>query len=178
MLNLDPMERGYIQLYLGEGKGKTTCAVGLAIRALGAGLKVAFLQFFKPETSSEVKILKSFAPNLLYKNFHITGFVKGKPSERLKAKIREGYEFFKKLLLEGTFQLIVLDEFVYALKWNIIELNDFINLLQNRPQGVEIVITGREAPTELIDLADLVTEMRKIKHYYDKGVQARWGIEK
>ncbi|MCS7150164.1 MAG: cob(I)yrinic acid a,c-diamide adenosyltransferase [Caldimicrobium sp.] len=172
------MREGYIQLYMGDGKGKTTSAIGLSIRALGAGLKVAFLQFFKTETSSEVRIFRKFEPHLLYKCFHSGGFVKGKPSKKLIEKIQEGYNLFLELLQHGDFDLIVLDEFVYALNWNIISLSDFIEKLKNKPKGVEIVITGREVPEELLDLADLVTEMKKVKHYFDRGVKARWGIEK
>lgn len=171
------LERGYIQVYTGEGKGKTTCAIGLAIRALGAGLKVAFLQFFKPPTSSEVKILKGFAPNLFYASFHAKGFVKGRVSEELKAKIREGYELFKELLQKGEYDLCILDEFVYALNWDIIDLQEFLKVLEKRPENIEVVITGRGAPQALIDRADLVTEMKALKHYLEKGVKARCGIE-
>ncbi len=171
------LERGYIQVYTGEGKGKTTCSIGLAIRALGAGLKVAFLQFFKPPTSSEVKILKGLAPNLFYASFHTKGFVKGRVSEKLKKKIHEGYELFKELLQKGEYDLCILDEFVYALNWDIIDLQDFLMVLERRPQNIEVVITGRGAPQALIDRADLVTEMKPLKHYFEKGVKARCGIE-
>lgn len=171
------MREGYVQLYIGDGKGKTTSAIGLAIRALGAGLRVAFLQFFKPDTSSEVKILRQFAPRLLYKNFHTNGFVRGKPSEDLQNLITEAYKFLKELIKDAKFDIIILDEFVYALSWHLIDLEDFLQLLRTRPAGLEIVITGRTAPQELIDLADLVTEMKNVKHYYDRGVRARWGIE-
>lgn len=177
MINYSNMREGYVHLYIGDGKGKTTAAVGLAVRALGAGLKVAFLQFFKPDTSSEVKILKKFTPQLLYLNFHTNGFVKGKPSEALSRLIKEAYQFLCKLIEENNFDLIVLDEFVYAISWQLVDLTDFIHLLKSRPPGVEIVITGRHAPQELIDLADLVTEMKNIKHYHERGVKARWGIE-
>lgn len=173
------LERGFIHLYIGDGKGKTTSAVGLAIRALGAGLRVAFLQFFKPGDSSEVKILKKFSPNLYYASFHYGGFVKKeKISEELKKKIFEGYALFKDLLSSKNYDLIILDEFVYAINWNIIDLEDFLQTLKNKPLEIEIVVTGREAPKALIEASDLVTEMRMIKHYFQKGVKARWGIEK
>ncbi|BAU22641.1 cobinamide adenolsyltransferase [Caldimicrobium thiodismutans] len=171
------LEKGYIQVYTGEGKGKTTCAVGLSIRALGAGLKVAFFQFFKPPTSSEVKILKRFFPELYYASFHTQGFVKGNVDNALKEKILKGYELFKQLLKDGGYDLFVLDEFVYALNWNIIDLQEFLKVLERRPPKIEVVITGRFAPQPLIEKADLVTEMRPLKHYLDKGVRARCGIE-
>lgn len=173
------LERGFVHLYFGNGKGKTTSAVGLAIRALGAGLKVAFLQFFKPGNSSEVKILRNFSPNLFFVSFHHAGFVnKENISEKLKEKILEGYNLFKDLLLSKNYNLIILDEFVYAINWNIIKLEDFLQVLKNKPLEIEIVITGREVPEALIEVSDLVTEMRMIKHYFQKGVKARWGIEK
>ncbi len=171
-------ERGYIQVYTGEGKGKTTAAVGLTIRALGAGLKVAFLQFFKSEDSSEVKILKSLFPRLYYQAFHTKGFIKGKIPSELERIIKEGYEIFKKLLFSKEYDLIILDEFTYALNWNIIDLEEFLEILEEKPKEVEIVITGRGAPLSLIEKSDLVTIMHPLKHYFEKGVEARWGIEK
>lgn len=171
-------KRGYIHLYTGDGKGKTTAAVGLAIRALGAGLKVAFLQFFKPPTSSEVTLLKLFKFNLYYANFHTHGFVKGTPTLELKREIEEGFSLFKELLYSKFYNLFILDEFTYALNWKVIEMDKFINLLKEKPKEVEIVITGRNAPQELIEIADLITEMRAIKHYFEIGVKARCGIEK
>jgi len=173
------LERGFIHLYFGEGKGKTTSAIGLSIRALGAGLKVAFLQFFKPGNSSEVKILKNFYPHLLYAFFHSGSFVRGKNiNEELVKKIHEGYAFFKEILFQKNYDLIVLDEVLFALNWNIIDLDEFLEVLKNKPLEIEIVITGREAPKPLIEVAHLVTEMKMIKHYFKEGVKARWGIEK
>ena len=170
--------KGYIQVYTGEGKGKTTCAVGLTIRAVGARLKVAFFQFFKPDTSSEVNILKSFYPQVYYKNFGKGDFVKNKIDSEIKKLILEGWEETKKLVNSKSYNIIVLDEIIYALNWGIIELKEFLKILQNKPEELEIVITGRSAPDKLIEIADLVTEMKKIKHYYEKGVRARKGIER
>jgi len=170
--------KGYIQIYTGDGKGKTTAAIGLSIRAIGAGLKVAFVQFFKPGTSSEVKVLKKFFPELYYKNFGKEKFVKGKIEEELKDLILKGWEEVKKLVISKEYNIIVLDEFTYALNWGIIKLEEFLNFLKNKPEEVEIIITGRQAPQELIEIADLVVEMKKIKHYFDKQVPARKGIEK
>lgn len=172
------LKKGFIQVYTGSGKGKTTAAIGLAIRALGAGLRVAFLQFFKPGTSSEVKILKTFSPQLLYAHFHKEGFVKGKPSSSLKEEILKGYSFFKELLKKREFDVIILDEIVYALNWDIIDLEDFLKTLKEKPEEIEIVITGREAPEALLQEADLVTIMVSYKHYFEKGIPARTGIEK
>uniref|UniRef100_A0A7V5XF19 corrinoid adenosyltransferase n=1 Tax=Thermodesulfobacterium geofontis TaxID=1295609 RepID=A0A7V5XF19_9BACT len=159
--------KGYIQVYTGEGKGKTTAAIGLTIRALGANLKVAFFQFFKPGTSSEVKILKKFYPQLYYKNFGKT-----------KKLILKGWEETRELVKSKSYNILVLDEISYALNWGIIDLNEFLEFLKNKSENLEIVITGRYVPEKILEIADLVTEMKKIKHYYDKGVKSRKGIEK
>ncbi len=170
--------RGFIQVYTGDGKGKTTAAVGLAVRALGAGLKVAFLQFFKPDTSSEVFILKQFEPKLLYKNFGGQKLIKGKVSEEIKEDILNGWNFVKELIKGGNYEVVILDEIFYALNWEIISISEFLEALKEKSQNTEVVLTGRKVPREVLEIADLVTEVRKIKHYFDKGVLARKGIEK
>lgn len=170
--------KGYIQVYTGDGKGKTTAAIGLAIRALGAGLKVAFFQFFKPGTSSEVNILKSLSPQLYYKAFGKEGFIKKKVDLEIKEHILKGWEEVKELVKSGCYNIIVLDEITYALNWRLIDLKEFLDFLKNKPDNLEVIITGRKAPKEVIDMADLVTEMKMIKHYYEKGEKARKGIEK
>lgn len=169
--------KGYIQVYTGEGKGKTTAAIGLTIRAIGAGMKVAFFQFFKPGTSSEVEVLKKFYPQIYYQAFGKEGFIKEKIDPETKALILKGWEEIKKLLKSGIYNIIVLDEITYALNWGIIDLEEFLEFLKNRSENLEVVITGRHAPKEIIEIADLVTEMKKIKHYYDRGVESRKGIE-
>ena len=167
-----------MHLYYGEGKGKTTAALGLTIRAIGAGLRVAFFQFFKPETSSEVKILKKFYPQVLYLNFHRGGFVVGNPSNELIEEIRKGWKIVLDVAQKNKYQVLVLDELTYALNWNIISEEELLLFLRKKPIGLEIVITGRYAPESLICEVDLATEMKQIKHYIEKGVLARVGIEK
>ncbi len=170
--------KGYIQIYTGDGKGKTTAAVGLTIRALGAGLKVAFVQFFKPGTSSEIKILKNFSSQVYYKNFGRRKFVIGEITPDFKEIILKGWNEVKTIITSKNYDVVVLDEIIYAVNWEIIDLKEFLEVLKNKPQSVELIITGRNAPEKLIEIADLVTEMKKIKHYIDKGVLARKGIEK
>ena len=170
--------KGYIQVYTGEGKGKTTAAVGLTVRAIGAGLKVAFFQFFKPGTSSEVKILKNFYPQLYYKNFGKKDFIKEKVSLEVRELTLKGWEEVKELVKANIYNIIVLDEITYAINWGIIDLKEFLEVLRNKSENLEIVITGRYAPKEIIEIADLVTEMENIKHYYKKGVKSRKGIER
>ncbi len=170
--------RGFLQVYTGNGKGKTTAAVGLSIRAIGAGLKVAFFQFFKPGDSSEVHILKSFDSEVLYKNFGSKGFVKGNVTEELKNLVIKGWEEAKQTILSRKYQLVILDEFTYALNWDICSLDEVLDFLKTKPKDVEVVITGRNAPEKLIDVANLVTLMKKVKHYFDEKIPARKGIEK
>ena len=168
--------KGYIQVYTGDGKGKTTAGIGLAVRAVGAGLKVAFFQFFKDGTSSEVKVLKNLG--IYYQNFGISGFVKRKIDEKLKSLIMEGWQKAKDVIASGEFQLVILDEFVYVLNWDIVKTEELVEFLKNKPEDVELVFTGRDAPQELIESADLVTLMKKVKHYFEKNIPARKGIEK
>ncbi len=170
--------KGFIQVYTGDGKGKTTSAIGLTIRALGAGFKVAFFQFFKPDTSSEVKILKSFSPQLYYRSFGKAKFIKGNFDPEIEKLTLEGWEEVKKLVKSANYNIIVLDEIVYALNWGIISLEEFLEVIKNKPENLEIILTGRHAPKKVIEIADLVTEMRKVKHYYEKGVKSRKGIER
>ncbi|RLG11170.1 cob(I)yrinic acid a,c-diamide adenosyltransferase [Candidatus Pacearchaeota archaeon] len=172
------MGKGYIHLYTGDGKGKTTAALGLTIRAVGAGLKVAFFQFFKDGTSSEVKILKKLSPQVCYKNFGKKGFYRDKIPSDLERKLKEGWEEVKKMVKSKEYNIIVLDEITHVLNKGIINLEEFINFLKEKPEDIEIILTGRDASAKLIEIADLVTEAKKIKHYFDKGVKARKGIEK
>lgn len=175
---MEEYSQGFIQIYTGEGKGKTTAAIGLAVRALGAGLKVAFLQFFKPDTSSEVLILKQFEPNLFYQNFGEGKFVRGKVNQSLKDNLLKGWTLAKKLIKEGSYDLVILDEIFYVLEWGIINLKEFLEVLKEKADKVEVVLTGRKAPQEIVEMADLVSEVKKVKHYFDRGVLARKGIEK
>ncbi len=169
---------GLIHIYCGDGKGKTTAAVGLTVRAAGAGKKVVFTQFFKGESSSEIKILKSVeniktmhcqtVPGLYY-------YMDDKQKEQAKAD-------YTKLLLRAleearTADLLVLDEAISACNYGTIPEQTIVDFLNSRPENLEVVLTGRNPSQQLQDLADYVTEMRKIKHPYDRGVLARKGIE-
>lgn len=166
---------GFIQVYTGDGKGKTTAAVGLTIRAVGAGLRVAFLQFLKSDLSSEVRVLRSLSA-VYYQNYGVSE-IPIKMTPELMDALREGWEDFKRLLFSREYNIIVLDELTYVLNWEVIEKEEWIRVFKQKPREVEIVITGRNAPKELIEIADLVTEMKNIKHYYERGIQARKGIE-
>jgi len=171
------MEKGYIQVYTGDGKGKTTAALGLALRAVCAGKKVYFAQFVKGMDYSELKA-KILLNNLDIHQYGTDCFILNNPTEEDKRIAREGLEAIKKILSKGEYDVVVLDEINIALHYKLFSIDEVIEILKNRKNHVEVILTGRNAHEKIIQLADLVTEMKEVKHYYEKGVQARIGIEK
>lgn len=169
--------KGYIQIYTGNGKGKTTASLGLAIRAAGAGLKVFIVQFLKKGDYSEIKSLSKFE-NIQIEQYGLGKFVKGKPSKEDIAAGAEGYLKLCRLLKEGNHDLVIAEEGNVALMCNLITEQELLALMDMKPEHVELVITGRGATPKIIERADLVTEMKEIKHYYQQGMAARVGIEK
>lgn len=170
--------KGYIQVYTGHGKGKTTAALGLAIRAAGAGLKVFIAQFIKMGEYSEIKALKRFEDLITVEQFGKGRFIKGKPSpEDIKAA-QKGLEKTREILSSGKHHVVIMEEANVAAKIGLFSVQDILKIMAVKPQDVELVITGRGADSRIIEKADLVTEMKEIKHYFQKGVAARVGIEK
>lgn len=170
------LQQGYIHIYTGNGKGKTTAALGLATRALGAGLRVFIAQFIKDMKYSEANFFDSINNGKV----RMEQFGRGCSFHREFTQddaeaAQQGLTVVKSTLQE--WDLIILDEITHAIKHNLISLEDVISLLEQKPENVEIVLTGRDAPEKLIEIADLVTEMREVKHYFKKGVYARKGIE-
>ncbi|MTI65977.1 MAG: cob(I)yrinic acid a,c-diamide adenosyltransferase [Firmicutes bacterium] len=170
------MNEGYIHIYTGEGKGKTTAAFGLALRAAMADKKVYIGQFVKGMKYSEVDVEKHI-PNIKIEQLGRECFIYKDPTLDDIKRAKEGLEKCRKILKEGKYNLVILDEINIALYYNLIEIEDVINMLNERSVDVEVVLTGRYAKKELIEIADLVTNMDEIKHYYKKGVKARKGIE-
>jgi len=168
---------GYVQIYTGNGKGKTTASLGLALRAAGAGLNVYIVQFLKKGDYSEVKALSRFK-NITVEQYGLGKFVKGKPSEEDIAAGALGYHKLCELLKQNKHDVIIAEEANVAVLCNLISEDQLLELIDMKPSNVELVITGRGATQKLIHRADLVTEMKEIKHYYSKGVTARIGIEK
>ncbi|MTI61604.1 MAG: cob(I)yrinic acid a,c-diamide adenosyltransferase [Firmicutes bacterium] len=169
--------KGKIHVYTGNGKGKTTAAIGLTIRAIGAGFKVFFGQFVKGEEYSEIKALKRL-DNVVVKQYGRDGFIRNEPAEEDIMVARQGLAEMSDILQSGDYQLVVMDEANIAVYYKLFSLEELIEVLENRADGVEVVITGRMAEEGLIKIADLVTRMEEVKHYYQQGVQARIGIEK
>lgn len=170
------MRKGYVQVYTGKGKGKTTAALGLALRASGAGLKVFIGQFIKRRICSEHEALKRLSSNIEYKQFG-TGFINGKVSKAAKDAAVKGLEEARKALASEKYDVVILDEISVALHYKMIELDDVLELIDMKPQKTELVLTGRYAHKKVMQKADLVTEMKDIKHYMRDGVKARKGIE-
>lgn len=169
--------KGYIQIYTGNGKGKTTAALGLALRAAGADMKIYFAQFIKGKPYSELSILKNRIPEITIKQYGLGCFIVDKPTEDdINAAIK-GLNEIANIILSEKYDMIVLDEITIALYYKLFSADRLIKVLQSKSDKTEIVITGRYAPDELIKIADLVTEMKEIKHYYKDGVEARKGIE-
>ncbi len=177
------METGYVQVYTGNGKGKTTAALGLTIRALGAGMSVYFGQFIKGMRYSEIEMLESLASTLeprrlVLKQFGRGCFIMRDPEKADVDVALAGLAEAAAALISGAFDLVVLDELNVAVNLGLIPQADVLDLISSRPPHVELVITGRYATDAVIAAADLVTEMREIKHYYQKGIEARTGIER
>ncbi len=192
-----PFEKGYTQIYTGNGKGKTTSAIGLAIRALGAGMKVMMIQFMKDPVYSEHKILSQL-DGMTLKTFgkpffivyddenlekakkwerKIVVFKKGNPPKDYVELIHNGLQVAKKAVYNGEYDLVILDEINVVLYYELASVEEVEDILKSKKDNVEVVLTGRYANEKLIKLADLVTEMKEIKHYYQQGVMSRKGIE-
>ena len=171
------MKKGYIQVYTGNGKGKTTAALGLAMRAAGAGLKVYFVQFLKGRKNSEHMSLKKFRNQIVIRQYGNKSFLTDKPTSSDIYSAKEGLLDARKALYSRKYDLIVLDEVFFAINLKLIKLDDVLTLIKTKPSSVEILLTGRNAPKKIIKIADLATEMKEIKHYFKSGVKGRLGIE-
>ena len=165
-----------ILLFTGDGKGKTTAALGMAMRAVGHGMRVAFIQFVKAWSVGEHEAAARLAPQL--EVFRLgKGFVVGEPAPEHLAAAREALEFVRRCLVAGRYQMVVADEILTAVGLKLLSAAEVDDLLAARPAEVHLVLTGRGAWPSLIERADLVTEMRLVKHPYDKGVMAQEGVE-
>ena len=168
----------YVQVYTGDGKGKTTAALGLAMRAFGAGLNIYMAQFVKGMKYSEQETFKVLSDQLTVKQYGRGCFIKGNPTDEDIKAAREGLKEVRDIMLSGKYQVLILDEANIATFYNLFSVDDLLDLIKQKPDDVELIITGRRADPRIIEAADLVTEMKEIKHYYQEGVVARTGIEK
>lgn len=171
----EKISRGLIQVYTGDGKGKTTAALGQALRASGHGMSVIFIQFVKGIQTGEHAFVTRYSP------FEIIQLGKGdcftKDGTILENEAREVLNYAREKIISNKYDLVVLDEIFVALHIKLISLEDIMELINIKPDSLELVMTGRNAPPEIVQRADLVTEMLMIKHPYNEGVQSRRGIE-
>jgi cob(I)alamin adenosyltransferase len=172
------MMKGYIQVYTGDGKGKTTAALGLSLRAAGAGLSVYFVQFIKQGDYSEIEALKTLSNRIRVEQFGRGRFITGEPAPEDVAAAEAGLEKVRSAMGSGEYDVIILDEANGAVQLGLLQVSEFLKMLDEKPENLELVITGRGAHEAVVARADLVTEMKEIKHYYARGVAARTGIEK
>jgi len=172
------VKKGLLMVNTGKGKGKTTAALGLIFRALGHGFKVCMIQFIKGNWKyGELNSSKRFEDLL---DFHVLGRGFTWESKDIEKDIQiaqEAWGFAKEIINSGKYQLVVLDELTYLMKYKMVAENEIVGFLKNRPKDLHVVVTGRDAPKSLIDIADLVTEMKEVKHPYHEGVKAQRGIE-
>jgi len=172
------LKKGLVQVYTGDGKGKTSAAFGLALRAAGRGLKVYVIQFIKGGFDyGELHIIEKL-PNIKLATFGRGRFITDVPPSEEDAKLaRQAFELATKVVNNGEYDIVVLDEINVALNLKMIGVDEVVQLIRNKPKHVELILTGRYAPLEVIKAADLVTEMREVKHPYTQGVPPRKGIE-
>jgi cob(I)alamin adenosyltransferase len=172
------MSKGYVHLYTGNGKGKTTAAFGLAVRAAMAGKKVYIGQFVKDMQYSEVKI-QEIVENIVIEQLGKGCFIYESPDQKDIQAALDGLEKCRQILLSGEFDVVILDEITIGLHFNLFTVEDVVKIIKNRDSKVEVVMTGRYAPEALYEISDLVTEMKEIKHYYEtEGVLSREGIDR
>ena len=171
------MVKGLIQVYTGDGKGKTTAALGLALRAAGRNMKVLIVQFMKKWDYGELHSVK-LIPNVTLETFGTKEFIyKGKVKKIDYEEAEKAFYFGIEGMQSGNYDIVIFDELNMALYYELLDLKEVVKKIMEKPQNVEIVITGRRASEEIIGIADLVTEMKEVKHPYQKGVEARRGIE-
>jgi len=171
------LESGHVQVYTGEGKGKTTAALGLVLRAAGAGLSVFMAHFAKGSPTSEHVALERLGDLVTWRHYGTGRLIRGKPGAEDLAAARRGLEEVREALGSGCYQVVVLDEANVATRLGLFPVEALLELIDARPEGVELIITGRGADPRVMERADLVTEMRQVKHYFAQGIRARRGIE-
>lgn len=175
------LSEGFVQIYTGDGKGKTTAAIGQGIRAYGNGLKVIMIQFLKSGETGELQTVKELGENFeIFRFKKRRGFVwtlSEEEKEEVKKEVKASYDFVLSLLEDDRCDVLIIDEIMGVLKNKFLTVEDVINIIDRKKKHVEIIMTGRNVPKEIVEKADLVTEMKLVKHYYQKGIPARKGIE-
>lgn len=173
--------KGLVHIYTGDGKGKTTAALGLGLRAVGRGFKVLMVQFLKGADTGEIHSIQKLSPDfVLHRGTELKKFTWKMTDEEKKQAAKEqakSLEYAEKELKSGNWDMVILDEVLGAISSGMLELNDVLRIVREKPEKPELILTGRGAPAELIELADYVSEIKAVKHPMEKGVPARIGIE-
>lgn len=175
------LERGMIQIYTGNGKGKTTASLGLALRAIGHGYRVYMIQFMKGdiEYGEVISAKKLLPPHLTIKQMGRADFVNKENPEKVDIDwAKKAFKLAQEVVLSGEHDMVILDEVNVAVDFGLVALEDLLELMRDKPENMELVLTGRYAKPEVMQRADLVTEMLDIKHYYTEGIESRKGIER
>ncbi|RLC62476.1 MAG: cob(I)yrinic acid a,c-diamide adenosyltransferase [Chloroflexota bacterium] len=172
------LSKGYVQVYTGDGKGKTTAALGLALRASGHEMRTYIGQFMKGQRYGELEALRDHPYITIEQYGNVRCIRREEVTPEHVAQARRGLERAREAMLSGRYDIVVLDEVNVAIWFGLLTVEEVLAFLDQRPEHVEVILTGRRAPSELIERADLVTEMREVKHYYQQGVLARRGIER
>jgi cob(I)alamin adenosyltransferase len=172
-------KKGMIQIYTGNGKGKTTAALGLVFRASGAGMRCIIIQFMKGQKTGEQKTAEYLHDFVTIEQYGSKEFYRPATSDYIEHRgfAKKGYDRALKCITSGEFDLVILDEIIGAFNNGLISYDEILALLNAKQEDVELVLTGRDAPSDLFERCDLVTEMKEIKHYHADGVGAREGIE-
>lgn len=180
MHNTRLQNKGYTHVYTGSGKGKTTAALGLAFRAMGWGMKTYIGQFMKGQKYGELGAARMVAEYIVIEQYGLNTFVhvQNPPDAEHVAMAKSGYEKIQTALFSKEYDIIVADEILTSSYFNLLSIHELLSLIEEKPNSVELILTGRYAPQEVVEAADLVSEMKEIKHYYHLGVEARKGIER
>ncbi|MCX8131202.1 MAG: cob(I)yrinic acid a,c-diamide adenosyltransferase [Clostridia bacterium] len=175
------MDKGYVHIYTGDGKGKTTAAVGLGFRAYGRGFRVLLVQFLKNEPTGEIMAIEKLDSRFRYfRTKKVKGFffsMNEEQKQELKKSEQEAWEYAAKAVMSSKWDMVILDEVIGSINNKLVDLVAVKDLIKSKPEGIELVLTGRNAPEELKQLADYVSEIKAVKHVFSRGIPAREGIE-
>ena len=177
-MNTEPLSKGLVEIFTGGGIGKTSAALGVMLRAAGQGLRSHIIYFLKGDYPYGERMMFALLPNVTFESFgheHFVNPAQIKPEEREQA--RQGLEAARRALASSDYDLVVLDEINIAVAWKLIGVEEVLQLIENKPQNMELILTGRHADQRLIEKADLVTDMVEVKHPFHKGIKARRGID-
>jgi cob(I)alamin adenosyltransferase len=177
-MNTEPLSKGLVEIFTGSGKGKTSAALGVVLRAAGQGLRAHIIYFLKGDYPYGERTMFALLPNATFESYGDVEFIDpNKVKDEDREQARQGLEAARRALASGNYDIVVLDEINIAVAWKLIGVEEVLQLIEEKPQNMELILTGRHADQRLIERADLVTDMVEIKHPFHKGIKARRGID-